>query len=104
MGHTPTLGQTHTLVQTPTVATLYIIVAIVYSRPRLSLNQVTVLIVVSVVYRFPISSADVAKLVAAAAGHVVATLVLLDNKPTSFASTVMQVLLEKFHFFLVAVS
>jgi hypothetical protein len=53
---------------------------------------------VAVMCRVPNCTADVAKLVSATAGHVIAALIFLNYKPTFFTLAVMQVVLEEFHF------
>ena len=57
--------------------------------------QPSILIVFIVVWRGPILSTDVAELIVAAAGHMVAALVLLNDKLAFFALTIVQLLLEE---------
>ena len=67
-------------------------------------NELTVFVVVTVVDGFPVGAADVAELVAAAAGHVVTALVLLNHKFAPLALAVVQVVLEELKLLVVAQS
>ena len=57
---------------------------------------------VAVVGTGPGSPADVAELVLAPTGHVVAALVLLNDEAALLALSVVQIVLKKLHFLLVA--
>ena len=52
----------------------------------------------------PVIAADVAKLVFASAGHLVAALVLLNDKLAFFALSVVQILLKVLNFVVVALT
>jgi hypothetical protein len=56
---------------------------------------------VTIMCRVPNCTTDVTELVSATAGHVVAALIFLNDKPTFFTLTVMQVVLEELHFMLI---
>ena len=64
--------------------------------------QIAILIVIAIVGTGPGSPTYVAELVLAPAGHVVAALVLFDHEATFFALSVVQIILKKLHFLLVA--
>jgi hypothetical protein len=59
---------------------------------------------ISVVLAIPGFPTDIAKLVLAPTGHMVAPLVLLNHEATLLALPVVQVILKKQHFLFVAVS
>ncbi len=54
-----------------------------------------ILVVIIVVFRLPILPADITELIPTAAGHMVAALVLLNDKLALFALTIVQLLLEE---------
>jgi hypothetical protein len=56
----------------------------------------------SVVFALPGGSADIAKLIFAPAGHMVASLVLLYNKAAFLALSVVQIILKKENFLSIA--
>jgi len=60
--------------------------------------------VITVVSRNPVCTADVTKLITASTGHVIAALILLNNKPAVLALAVVKVVLKKLHLMLVAQS
>jgi hypothetical protein len=67
-------------------------------------NQITVLVVVTVVSSLPICTTDIAELIATTAGHVVTPLILLNHNFALFALTIVQVVLEKVHLMLITQS
>jgi hypothetical protein len=68
----------------------------------LAFDDPPVLVVFAIVYGGPLLPADVAELVLAPAGHVVAALVLFDDELALLALPVVQVALEKFDLLRVA--
>ncbi len=65
-----------------------------HSRTTISYD-VSILIVLTVMLRRPIRTTDVAKLIVAAAGHMVAPLILLNYNLAFFALPIVQLLLKK---------
>lgn len=58
-------------------------------------HQLSILIVITVVSGSPIRSADIAELIFASTGHMVAPLIFLNHKPTFLALSVVQIILKK---------